>query len=449
MQGVKIALLVITVVIFVVLAALLIFLICWFSRRRCHSASKANTSRYLESVARTSHDALDTGGAFAKLYRGDPRLRPSAYLLYFLDFQGKLQWVDFRTKPAVGIATESAMQQYIFENLQPTIQEGSRLVRLPPEMLALSYVNDNQALVVMDLDRLLARDAEFGARMRHTAERPLLLSRLVADSSNESVFTALHRYGHTGGDAAVAPAAQAGAPRPTSIVTSPPQQHHQQVQADLRESCTNPMAIAPGVPAATLDTPTPPPVAQSSVAPPLPLPLPGNFNSVYAFDASGMAPTPVIHPCGTHHITTSTLVSVTAASYTVLHVDGSRTELGAANTERIEAARLRWDRRQSLVVPLASDMSGSQCVIDPITGTAKLFAAPSALGTGVDSVLSIECERADALYYTVERINSTQWLSFCKPFYLPAGRWCVRARAVLHRDNSSRTAAKVFTVYVM
>ncbi|KAG5464819.1 hypothetical protein LSCM4_00260 [Leishmania orientalis] len=449
MRGLKVALLIITVVTFVALATLLIFLIWWFgrSRRLRHSKTKITTSHYLESGARTNNDVVSAGDAFTHLYRGDPRLRPKAYLLYFLDFQGKLHWIDFRTKPAADIDTESAMQQYIFETFQPTIQEGSRVVSLPPEMLALSYMNDNKALVVMDLNRLLARDAEFGERMMHTAERPLLLSRLVADSSTESVFTALSRYGNTAGGAAVASVAQASMPCPASVVASSPQQHHQQIQVDLRGTCANPMAMAPEVSVGTSVTYVPPPVVQPPVTPPVP--PPSSLHSVYALDASGMAPTPVIHPCGTHHITTSTLVSVTAASYTVLYANGSRTELGAANTAKIEGARLRWDRRQSLVVPLVSTMSGYQCVIDPITEEAKLFAAPPALTAGVDGVQTIECERADVLYYTIERVNSTQWLPFSKPFYLPAGRWCVRARAVLHRDNSSKTSAKVFTVYVM
>ncbi|CAJ1993624.1 hypothetical protein conserved [Leishmania donovani] len=451
MQDWQIAVLVVVIVVFVALATPLIFLIYRFgSNRRRYSSKRTNTttSRYADSSCCAKHNIVDAGDAFGQLFRGDPRIHPSTHLLYFLDFQGELHWIDFNKKPAAKIDTESALQQYIFENFHPMVEEGNRVVPLPPEMLALSYINDHQSLVVLDLNRLLARDAEFGARMRHTAERPLLLSRLVADVADGAVFTALSRYGYTVGDASVPSVTQTGMQCPALVAASPPQQRHQRIDVNLSTSRANPIAAAPAVSASMPDTHVPPPTVRPPVAPHLS--PPSNFSSPYACDASGMAPVPVIHPCDTHHITTSTPVSITAASYTVLNANGSRTELDAISTARIEGARLRWDRRQSLVVPFMSGvLSGYQCVIDPVTEEATLSTESAARAANVNGVESIVCRRADALYYTVERVNSTQWLPFDKAFYLPAGRWCVRARATLYCDNSSKTIAKVFTVTVI
>ncbi|AIO02388.1 hypothetical protein LPMP_352510 [Leishmania panamensis] len=442
MQGWQIAALVIIVVAFVALAVPLVLFIYRLGtcrRLRLSGRTKTISSRYVESIVRTQDDISDAGDAFSRLHRGDPRIHPSTHLLYFLDFQGKLHWIDFRKKPASEIDTESAMQQYIFETFQPTVEESNRMVYLPPETLALSYVNEHQRVVVMDLNRLLARDATFGARMLHTAERPLLLSRLVADDANGAVFTPLSRYGYTVGDAAVVPVTQSSMQYPALVAPSSPKQHQQCIEVDISESRANPMSMGPAVSAPMSSTPVPPP--QPSLS---------NLKSAYVFDSSGMAPAPVIHPCDTHHITASTLVSITAASYTVLDANGTRTELDATNTALIEKARLRWDRRQRLVVPLVSGvLAGHQCVIDPVTEAVALFRSPAALATQVNGVHPVVCQRADALYYTVERVNSTQWLPFDKPFCLPAGRWCVQARSMLYSDDSSKTIAKVFTVTVL
>ncbi|CBZ26096.1 conserved hypothetical protein [Leishmania mexicana MHOM/GT/2001/U1103] len=448
MQDWQIAVLVIVIVVFVGLATPLIYLIYRFgSRRRRYSSKRTNmtTSRYADSSCCAKYGILDAGDAFAQLFRGDPRIHSSTHLLYFVDFQGELHWINFNKKPAAKIDTESAIQQYIFETFHPIVEEDNRVVPLPPEMLALSYINYHQTLVVLDLNRLLARDAEFGARMRHTAERPLLLSRLVADGADRAVLTALSRYGHTAGDAFVPPVTQTSGQCPALVTASPLQQYQQRIEVDLSTSRANPMSTTPAVSTSLPNTHAPPPTVQPPVAPPL-LP-PSNFSSSYACDIFGMAPTPVIHPCDTHHITTSTPVSITAASYVLLNANGSGTELDAMSTARIEGARLRWDRRQSLVVSFVSGvLSGYQCIIDPITEEATLSTESAARATNVNGVESIVCRRADALYYTVERVNSTQWLPFDKAFYLPAGRWCVRARATLYCDNSSKTIAKVFTV---
>ncbi|CAG9583777.1 conserved hypothetical protein [Leishmania major strain Friedlin] len=451
MQDWQIAVLVVVIVVFVALATPLIFLIYRVgSNRRRYSSKRTNktTSRYADSSYCAKHGIVDAGDAFGQLFRCDPRIHPSTHLLYFLDFQGELHWIDFNRKPAAKIDTESALQQYIFETFHPMVEEGNRVVPLRPEMLALSYMNDQQSLLVLDLNRLLARDTEFGARMRHTAERPLLLSRLVADVADGAVFTALSRYGYTAGDASVPPVTQTSMQCRALVAASPPQQHQQQIEVDLSTSRANPMAAAPAVSASMPDTHVPPPTVRPPVAPHLP--PPSNFSSPYACDASGMAPAPVIHPYDTHHITTSTPVSITATSYMVVNANGSRTELDAMNTARIEGARLRWDRRQSLVVPFTSGvLSGYHCIIDPVTEEVTLSTESAARAANVNGMESIVCQRADALYYTVERVNSTQWLPFVKAFYLPAGRWCVRARATLYCDNSSKTIAKVFTVSVI
>ncbi|GET93322.1 hypothetical protein, conserved [Leishmania tarentolae] len=451
MQDWQIAVLVVILVVFVGLATPLIFLIYHFrNRRHRHSSKKTNTvtARYADTNDCARHDIVDLGDAFSQLFRGDPRIHPSTHLLYFLDFQGQLRWINFKKKPAANIGNESAMQQYIFETFRPTVEEGSTAVTFPPEMLGLSYMNDHQRLVTLDLNRLLARDAEFGARMQHTAERPLLLSRLVPDGADGDVLTVLSLRGYTVGGASVPPVIPSSTQYPSLTAASPPQQYQQRLEVDLSASRANPMSIAPAVSTATPGTRTPPPVDRSPVTSHFPPPM--NLGSAYTLDASGMAPTPVIHPSDTHHITTSTPVSITAALYTVLSTNGSRTELDMISTAMIERARLRWDRRENLVVPIVSGVfSGYQCVINPVTEEATLSMVSAAHATNVNGERVIVCQRADILYYTVERVNSTQWLPFNKAFYLPAGQWCVRARSMLYNDNSSKTVAKVFTVKVV
>ncbi|KAK7199966.1 hypothetical protein NESM_000045100 [Novymonas esmeraldas] len=436
MQDWQIAVLVVIVVVFVALATLLLFLIYKFgncNRLRLGRKSNIAASRYA--------DATD---AFSRLYRDDPRIHPSAHLLYFLDFQGELHWIDFKRRPASKIRTEAALQHHIVDVFQPTVEDGNRVLSFAPEMIGLSYVNEQHALVVLDVNRLLARDSDFGARMLHTAERPLLLSRLVADGVDGVVYTVLSRYNYNGaGGAAVSPVSRTATAFPAA-----PGLGQQLVEVDLSRSRANPMSFAPSVPPALPYAPAPPPVFRSPVA--AALPPPSTSHHTYAADVPGMAPTPVVHPCETHHITTSTLVSVSAATYTVLHSNGGRTELDAVNTARVEAARLRWDRRQSLVVPLASGvLAGYQCLLDPVSEAATLVATSAIPGASASSAEPVVCQRADLLHYTVERVNSTQWLPYSGPFCLPAGRWCVRARAVLFRDDSSKTVAKVFTVNVL
>lgn len=449
MQDWQIGVLVVIIVVFVALATLLVLLIYRFGnwRRCCRSgASRKTVSRYVDTVREAHTTVFDgSGDAYSHLFRGDPRIRPSTHVMYFLDFQGELHWIDFKKRPATTIHGEVDIQQYLVDTFQPTIEEGNRVVAFSPEMLGLSYVSDPFTIVVMDLNRLLARDAEFGARMLHTAERPLLLSRLVADGADGAVFTALSRYGYTVGGAAVPPATQiTGGPGATptpAAGAAAPYSHTQQIELDLSRSRANPMVQ---VPTSLSHTPPPqPPLLPAAV------PLPSAGAAVYAADGAGMAPTPVIHPAETHHIATSTLISITAATYTVLHSAGGRTELDAVNTARIEAARMRWDHRSSLLVPLVTGpLTGYLCAIDPVSEGATLF-APASTAASARTAEPMVCLRADALYYTVERVNSTQWLPFTAPFFLPAGRWCVRARAVLYRDDSSQTSAKVFTVNVM
>jgi hypothetical protein len=455
MQDWKVAVLVVIIVVFVVLAALLLFLLYRFGHwRRLAHRKKTTTLRYIDDVENTLQEMGDSNGSevYWRLFLHDPRLRPSSHVMYFIDFQGELLSIDFKKKKLRHITTEQDLQRYLLETFHPTIEEGNRVTTMTPEMLALSYVDDRQALVVLDLSRLLERDREFGARMKHTAERPLLLTRLVPDGVDGAVYTTLTRFGNV---VDAPPAQQAASPAGGNLLAAPPQQQQQlqqqEILVDVAHSQANSMTAASSHLAAV---PSPaPPAATHASSPPLLTthaqpspPQAARGTSIYSADLPGMAPAPVIHPCDTHHITTSTPITVTAATYTVLHRNGTRSVLDAANTAMIESARLRWDRRQSLVIPLVSGVfAGYHCGFDPVTENGSLL-PPQGGGTLAEPLV---CLRADAVQYTVERVNSTQWLPVERAFYLPAGRWCVRARSALYNDGSSKSVAKVFTVNVM
>lgn len=443
MQDWKVAVLVVIIVVFVVLASLLLFLLYRFGNWRHFLRRKNKTTlRYVDDVEENvTHKSLqvtqseDSSDMYRQLFLYDPRLRPSPHVLYFIDFQGELLSVDFKKKASRHINTESELQRYLVDTFHPTIEEGNRVNAVTAEMLGLAYVDDLQALVVLDLNRLLDRDDEFGARMTHTAERPLLLARLVPDGADGAVYTTLTRFGYTVGSPPTLRVRADG----NCLVAPSQQQQQQEIIVDVAQSRANPMApsstaVAPSTSAAPPNAPQLSPLHAPRVA------------SLFSPDVPGLAPVPLIHPCNTHHITTSTPVTVTAATYTVLHHNGCRSVLDAANTAVIEGARLRWDRRQSLVVSLVSSVfAGYQCVIDPVTENGNLL-PPRGVGTLAEPIV---CQRADALQYTVERVNSTQWLPVERAFYLPAGRWCVRARSLLYSDDSTKSTAKVFTVNVM
>ncbi|KPA80230.1 hypothetical protein ABB37_05201 [Leptomonas pyrrhocoris] len=450
MQDWKIAVLVVIIVVFLVLAALLLFLLYRFGNwRRFTLHRKKKTLRYIDDVEeniirnRLQEGATDSSDMYQQLFLYDPRLHPSPHVMYLIDFQGELLSLDFKKKSLHNVKTEPDLQRYLFDAFHPTIEEGNRVTAVTPEMLALSYVDDRQALVVLDLNRLLDRDAEFGARMQHTAERPLLFSRLVPNGVDGSVYTTLTRFGYSVG----APPSMRVRPDGNYLVAPPQAQQSQQIAVDVAESRANPIARMNPMARASASS-----AAAAAAVPPSAFPgaaqypPPTHTTSLYVPDVPGMAPAPIIHPCGSHHITTNTPITVTAATYTVLHSNGTRSVLDAANTALIESARLQWDRRQSLVVTLVSgSFTGYQCVVDPVTENGNLF--PPRGGGGFAE--PIVCQRADALQYTVERVNSTQWLPVERALYLPGGRWCVRARAVLYSDDSSKSSAKVFTVNVM
>ncbi|KPI87013.1 hypothetical protein ABL78_3925 [Leptomonas seymouri] len=458
MQSWKVGLLVVIIVVFLALAALLLFLLYRFGHwRRFTLLRKKVDSLYLDHVEESVHrnnfhdDVVDSSDMYLQLFLHDPRLRPSPHVLYFIDFQGELLSLNFKKKPLHNVRTESELQRYLFDTFHPTIEEGNRVTTVMPEMLALSHVDDRQVLVVLDLNRLLNRDSEFGARMLYTAERPLLLSRLVPDGVDGVVYTILTRFGYS----VVAPPFMQVRADGNYLVAPPQSQQSQQQQdivVDVSQLRGNPMMQPPASPAAAAVVPSPavpaskyprqsfsaPAQSQASSASP--------SASLFTLDMPGMAPTPIIHPSDTHHITTSTPIVITAATYTILYNNGARSVLDAANTAAIESAYLRWDRRHSLVSTLVSGaLAGYQCVIDPVTENGNLL-PPQGSGGFAEPIV---CLRADALHYTVERVNSTQWLPFERAFYLPAGRWCVRARSVFYRDDSTKSTAKVFKVNLM
>lgn len=436
MKSWQIGVLVAICVVFVAAASLILFLIYRYGNWRTLCSAGKAASRYAEERQ------FGVTDAYSRLYIGDLRIRPSGHILYFIDFHGELKWIDFSKKPASRIRTEDELQRYIWTTFAPVLTtamaENVALARQQvPEALALSYVDCAQNVVVMDIFRLLLRDDEYTARMRLTAERPLLLSWLVEDP-NQPVITVLDRYRAT-----ATPQASHDAARTES---------QQSINVQLENYRSNPMSPPPSAatspklghaPAASSVPPFTDYYATRSLTP---IPSPAAVA-----EPGSSAPTPVIHPVDAHEITTRTPVFITAASYTVFHANGSQSALEEANVIEIEAARAHWDHQQSLAVLLrAGSYAGYRCMVDPVTDAAHLVPQLSSSAAASRAREVVVRSSADtSLYYTIERVSSTQWLLYEHPLQLPAGKWCVQAKAVSLCDGSSKTTSKIFVVNVI
>lgn len=389
----QIAVLVVICVVFVIVAALLLFLL-WRISRKPTTTMKGGGS-------------IGSQGA-ATRYCG---LTPSDTVLHFVDFNDLAKSIDFAAHPE--LTSGAALQTYI-----AVLCGGLD----DPESLSLDYLSDSGAIVVMDLDRLITQDAEFAARMRHTAERPLQLSRLV-DVGGPTV-TALPT------DAPLS-LEQTGANGGTASVTNP-------LVGVASTSNQLDVALSMRYPAHTLPSST-------SRAGALALTNVEDGGSrgirrLPALEGDGShspGPVPRIFPTSST-ITPNTPVCIMAATYTVRHLDGTTHVLDDATTAVLEAAMCGDSTSRTIRVE-RGEYHGCVFLVHPERGEATLRAPGM-----VDC--TVVRRRAEGVQYTVDRTNSTQWRTFNRPFFLPPGRWCVRARATSASTTHSPSTAKVYTV---
>lgn len=342
-------------------------------------------------------------------------------VLYYLDFSYQLQFVDIKRDY---IHNGTALQQCLAKKLAST----SPTATADWELLCLSYLGNDyrevtpsaaERTVPLDLDRLVANDAQRDARMRHTAERPLFLQLL------EEVYP--NSGGGTGGTVLNNPLAgcqPSTAGRPVDSI-----------DIDVNIS-----RAGQATPAQSQLTPSQTPAAQSLVpysqtrrpAPPLP--------------ACSSSPKPLLFPTEVY-ITDQTPIFILAAHYYLYDPNGAVQVLDEVTTATLEAGMCgestnsgnRADGSSPCLRLREGPYESATVLLDVGKGTAVLR-RPGV----VDCTLVRRA--ADHVQYCVDRQNSSQWEPFEKPLQLPPGRWCVRAQATSAFGVSPTTTAKVYTV---
>lgn len=395
-------LLVVMCVVFVVLATVLILLI----RRYWNGAALAKSTLCCGSREDDS----------ASCY---PGCHPNANVLYFLDFAHVLHAVDITE----GISTGAALQQAV------ALAAG---VTERVDTLSLAATSGT-VMVEIDLDRLIAKDAQRDQRMRRTAVRPLLLHRLVEVDDGSRSAPAVGSGVSSAEPPSLNPFASAASG--CNGVND--------VNVTLTRQLQQPSSQGALYPTTFTGAQAPSYVAGVFHDPAAPAPLPPVMS----------VPSPLIFPSYTSHISTTTPVYIMAAHYFICYPANSSPHNAAysiapqlvdeATTAQLEAAMCGESGSQTVSLS-QGPLAGSTFTVNPRNGTARLRLA----GQLSPQELMVVRRKADIIRYCIDSTSSSQWRLFEQPIFLPPGRWCLRAKVSSADERYSDTAAKVFSVGV-
>ncbi|RNF26578.1 uncharacterized protein Tco025E_01348 [Trypanosoma conorhini] len=150
--------------------------------------------------------------------------------------------------------------------------------------------------------------------------------------------------------------------------------------------------------------------------------------------SNGAVPPPVILPLSSR-ISSATPVSITAARYVV---QGGGGALGKDAAAFVEAAMM-GSTRCTVTLPY-----GARVIVEPNARAAWLLDENNR-----SAGAPLLREAAEAVRYTVDNMSSVQWCPYTRPFYLPPGRWCIRAESSTADHRCIETVSRVFTVDIV
>ncbi|KEG10248.1 hypothetical protein DQ04_03981010 [Trypanosoma grayi] len=347
MKSAQIGVLVAMCVVFVAVAALLVFLIVRWGR--------LGRKRLADSLANSA--ALTDG-----------------HVLHFVDMSNTLRSVDIHAMSITdGVSLQSVLATLC--GLQD------------PETISLVYTNEAGCCVEVDLDRLVRPDAELHGRLRRTIEQPLLLTR------HEQVLKSPAMPGSEQWAPSVGNARNAS----------------DEIEVNYRRDADR--------------------LSSKRVR---------HVGAVRPMSSGGNVPAPLILP-RRRHISSTTQVSILAVHYVV---ESEGTVLDEHATAVVEDAMAGGVQR-TVTLP-----NGEHVAVEPRERAAWLLNNSRSSGTQ-DGALPLIRKTAEVLQYTIDNMSSAQWYPYRHPFFLPPGRWCVRAESSTFDHRFIETNSRVFTVNVV
>lgn len=279
-------------------------------------------------------------------------------------------------------------------------------------------------------DAFLKRDASFTERVQQTARLPLVLGRMygfhrVGDAESSTPNAAMvqkQRLEHVVVDVGVAKhqGEQTGRVESTGGGgANRPSQALQRKKADEEDGGRG-VDIVRHAQARRGPSPVPPPAVTTSCA------LEPSLS-------------PFLLPT-THHISTKTPLSIHASMYYVCLDSGATRRLDAYATTAIDKVLLANQKGSDYT--FAVPQQGKYAHREFHFAGSRITLRASQPGER-DCVVTRRA--SDAIFFTFDKSMNAHWQRYTRPFYLPPGRWCVRARAQYDGEEGG-SVSRVFAV---